>query len=282
MKKILFHHIPGTGGPGLASSLASYYGQQVCPARYDHQITREMMENDEFVVFHGHFTRTTVELFREACPAAFVFTFVRHPFNRTISQYYQWTDRDHVRRELSVIDMRSPDLENRRALRAKFEETIFHLSLDDFLLSNDPDVNQVVDNLQSQYFTRRECPHYRRFNRAPLNALQTYDLVGVQELYGSCLRIVEAKLGLPPGTLDDEANVDADGPTDDRGLYLITPAQMALLECRTSYDLSLFHLCYCTLLRDHGGLLPVGAQDIDGLARLPVVTERVHARVRSG
>lgn len=274
MRKILFHHIPKTAGTSLIRHAKAHFAERTHDGRYDDQVSDEAMLDERYEFFHGHFTRGFVLRFRALNPDATIFTFVRHPFNRTLSQYYNWTDRQRVGRELDVIAVNSDAIDPVQRLRRKFETTIFDMSLEAFLRSNDADVLQASCNLQAQYMTLVEAkPDHARFHTAALNAASFYDFIGVQELYEPCLRILEAKCGLPTGCFGGEARENASERGKTQGRYRISQRELHLLERRNVYDLGLYHTCYALLLKQYGTWLPAEALDLDRLFALPTVAE---------
>lgn len=272
MTKILFHHIPKTAGTALVRHARAVFGDRVHDGRYDEQVCDAAILDERFTFYHGHFTRGFVLRFRRLVPDALVFTFVRHPFNRLLSQYYNWSDPVRVGRELDVVSAASGETETVRRLRAKFEHVIFGMSLSGFLLSEDPDINQVTNNLQAQYMTLVEAkPDHVRFHAASINAVTFYDFIGVQELYEPCLRILELKCGLPGGSLGGSVRENANDINKTNGRYVVSASEMRLIEARSVYDLALYHVCYALLLKEHGAWLPHPAADVDAIVGLPQI-----------
>lgn len=270
MRKILFHHVPKTAGTSLISRFSAQLDDHVHNGRYDDQVDDAAILDDRFAFYHGHFTRGFVLRFRHLVPDATIFTFLRHPFNRTLSQYYNWTDRKRVARELDLVAAVSgPGVE---ALRRKFERKIFDMSLQAFLKSRDADVLQAVNNLQSQYMTLVEAKsNHERFHPAATSAIAFYDFIGIQELYGPCLRILEAKCDLPAGCLGGGERENTSDYAKSEGRYTVTPCELTLLERRNVYDLALYHACYALLLKQYGDWLPAHASDIERVVALPFV-----------
>ncbi len=284
MRKILFHHIPKTAGTSLVSRAMAHFGDRVHHGRYDDQVCDDAILDRRFDFYHGHFTRGFVLRFRHLVPDAMIFTFVRHPFARTLSQYYNWTDRLRVLRELDVVAATSGETEALNRLRAKFETKIFDMSLERFLRSNDADVLQASDNLQAQYMTVVEAarPDHERFHTAALDAVSFYDFIGVQELYEPCLRILEAKCDLPNGRLGGNARENEGSNGKAEGRYRVSRRELRLLERRNVYDLALYHACYALLLKQHGDWLPPSASDLDRTVPLPEVVEEVRGLQPAG
>lgn len=270
-RKILFHHIPKTGGTSLIEHAYDKFPSMVCNARYDPELTDDLIDDDQLIFFHGHYSHATVRRFRIRHPDAFIFTFLRHPFARVLSQYHNWIDRERVERELSqikIVQGENPDLTR---LQERFESLIFDMSLDEFLNSDDDDITHVVANLQAQYMTEYGEPTYHRYQRSIPNAMMYYDFIGLQEFYGPCLRIIEAKCGLPLESLGGDRRSNTSDAAKLAGTYEIDATQVQIIERRNAYDLSLFYTVFAELYRNYGASLPPLNADIEGLTGIRIV-----------
>ena len=271
-RKILFHHLPKTAGTALIAHAAKVFGAGMCPARYDHDLSDGMIRGD-YLFYHGHFSQEAVARFRTLVPDAIIFTFLRHPFARVLSQFHNWTDRAKVDRELDLIGSGARhDAGHLASLRHKFETTIFAMSLEDFLRSDDPDIRPVAHNLQAQYLTAYEALAARRLQKAVPNAFFTYDFIGLQELYEPCLRIVESKCGIARDALGGTVRVNTRGSSESgTGAYTITVEQCRMLEQSNAYDLAVFLAVYGDLYRTYGDALPSPCFDMLEMAGITLV-----------
>ena len=255
-RKILFHHIPKTAGTALIEHACALFGERVCPARYDQQLTEAAMTDERFVFYHGHFSQAAVGLFRQHNPDAFLFTFLRHPYPRVLSQYANWTDRERVDHEFRQLEGTQPGDAHVHALHAKFRQLIFDMSLEDFVSSHDPDVVHVASNLQAQYLTADASPDCVRFHNAVPNALMGYHFIGLQEFYAPCLRILEARCALPQDSLGGTKRANTSDVAKGEGGYAVSRELVRKLEACNAYDLALFYTVYAELYRNHGDVLP--------------------------
>lgn len=251
MAKILFHHLAKTAGTSLIENLERVFAGHVCDARYDHELSDDVMRDANFRFYHGHYSFGAVRRFKELNPDAFIFTFVRHPLNRVLSQYYNWMDRDRVLRELDAVTARSGPNTLFDARRQKFEQMIFRASLDDFLDDDDPDIVEVTFNHQAGY-TSDEAETYipTRLSGAIGNILSFYDFVGIVELYEDCLRILELKLELDPGATGGAYRTNTNDHVKQAGRYRVTEKQFASLVAKNGYDMALHAAAFARLLKD--------------------------------
>ena len=256
MPKVLFHHLAKTAGTSLIANLERIFAGRVCEARYDHELTLEVICDETLALYHGHYSFAAVRRFKELNPDAFIFTFVRHPFNRVLSQYYNWVDRDRVLWELDSVAARSGPEEKFDARREKFEQSIFRMSLDAFLTDGDPDIREVTFNHQAGYTSDEACPEFsKRLASAVGNILSFYQFVGVVELYDPCLRILELKLGLEPGAIEAAHRANTNDHVKTGGKYQITARQFATLVQNNGYDMALHAAAFTRLMKDYSTLI---------------------------
>ena len=273
MPKVLFHHLAKTAGTSLIANLERIFGSRVCNARYDHELTREMMCDETLAFYHGHYSFAAVRRFKELNPDAFIFTFVRHPFNRVLSQYYNWVDRDRVLWELDSVAARSGPEKKFDARRQKFEQSIFRMSLDAFLADDDPDIREVTFNHQAGYTSDETCPDLsKRLASAVGNILSFYEFVGVVELYRPSLRILELKLGFEPGAIEAAHRENTNDHVKTDGKYQITDKQFAMLVQNSGYDMALHAAAFTRLMKDYSTLIERDACEYADVIAGPQVT----------
>ncbi|MDR0533977.1 MAG: sulfotransferase family protein [Verrucomicrobiales bacterium] len=88
-RKVFFFHIPKTAGTSLIAALSEQFAyRRICP--FAHQQELNGQNFDEFKkwdFFKGHLSLSI----REYLPQPFVFTFLRDPIERTLSEYHYLT-----------------------------------------------------------------------------------------------------------------------------------------------------------------------------------------------
>lgn len=271
MAKILFHHLAKTAGTSLIENLEQLFAGHVCDARYDHELSENMMCDENFRFYHGHYSFRAVRRFKELNPDAFIFTFVRHPFNRVLSQYYNWIDRDRVLWELDAVAARSGPNDLFVARRTKFERMIFGANLDEFLDNDDPDILEVTYNHQAGYTSDDAAPGIpTRLTSAVGNILSFYDFVGIVELYEDCLRILELKLGLDPGATGGSYRTNTNDHVKQAGRYRVTEKQFASLVAKNGYDMALHAAAFTRLMKDFSRHLGVDTSRYADLINAPI------------
>jgi hypothetical protein len=271
MRKIIFHHITKTAGTSLIGRLKAAFQDRICPATYDDQLTPEMMQDERFVLYHGHFSFDMLEQFKTLNPDSFAFVFLRHPVNRVISQYYNWIDKERTRSHYDVIAKGQGLPPGQIADKmAKFEETIFHLSLAEFLAHNDPDIVDVVHNHQARYLSRR-ATYAANPMLGCVEAIQNlstfYDFVGLTETYDVSSRKLMRKLAIRERVPDGEIRVNTNDVRKIGGLYREDSASIFKIIEANEYDLCVFHYAL--------GLCAKGTQkglDVQELLQLPEMT----------
>ena len=272
MGKILFHHLAKTAGTTLIESLEKIFKGRMCDARYDHELSDEMMIDSDFVFYHGHYSFNQVKKFKDINPDSFIFTFVRHPFNRVLSQYYNWIDRERVEWELSAVQARSGENKTFSERRTKFENMLFNMSLDEFLASDDPDVLEVTFNHQAGYVSdETERNKIARLSMAVDNILSFYNYVGLMEFYSPCLHILESKLGLVRGTVGQMPRKNTNDDRKAGGRYCITQEQLNLLVAKNGFDMAMHAAAYGRLVKDYAEYLPTPAAEFHDLIGLPTI-----------
>jgi hypothetical protein len=266
--KIIFHHIAKTAGTSLVEVMEKAFPGRVCAARYDQELTPEIMKDERFVFYQGHFSFEKIRQFKDANAGAFAFVFLRHPVNRVLSQYHNWVDAERTRREYAAIRARGAmSAEAVARTLEKFEQSIFGLSMQQFVGSSDPDIVDVVYNHQTRYLSRRTT-----FAANPLagcveaieNLSNCYDFAGLMETYDASLRDLFRRLNLDPSALPTgvRANTNESGKVG--GRYRVEARVLTALVEKNAHDLSVFHYVL-------GKNLPDGRRHDLGMLALPVV-----------
>lgn len=245
MRKIIFQHLAKTAGTSLIQSLKCAFDVAVCPARYDGELTAELMADNRFVFYHGHYSFDKVHEFKSLNPDAFAFVFLRHPVNRVLSQYYNWVDARRTRQEYAAIRERGalPPEEISKKLD-KFESTIFQMSLEEFLASKDPDIVDVVLNHQTRYLSLRSS-----YAANPLlgyvNAMQNiagfYDFVGLSETYTASVSALVKRLNLDQSVLSSQIRANTNDERKRAGRYRQRKKAILQLLDLNGLDLALFN-----------------------------------------
>jgi hypothetical protein len=252
--KIIFHHIAKTAGTSLVKVMERAFPGRVCAARYDQELTPDLMKDERFVFYQGHFSFEKIREFKDTNAGAFAFVFLRHPINRVLSQYHNWVDAERTRREYAAIRARGAmSAEAVARTLEKFEQNIFGLSMQRFIDSTDPDIVDVVYNHQTRYLSQRTT-----FAGNPLagcaeaieNLSTCYDFAGLMETYDDSLRALFELLHLDPSALstDVRANTNDSGKVD--GRYRVEAETLAALVEKNAHDLSVFHYVLGKSLRD--------------------------------
>ena len=243
--KIIFHHIAKTAGTSLVGVMEKAFPRQICLARYDQELTPELMRDERFVFYQGHFSFEKIREFKDANAGAFAFVFLRHPVNRVLSQYHNWVDAERTRREYAAIQARGAlPAEAVAKTLEKFERSIFSLSMQQFVDSADPDIVDVVYNHQTRYLSRRAI-----FAANPLagcvdaieNLSTTYDFAGLMETYDDSLRDLFERLGLDRTLLQTEIRANTNEFGKSGGRYRVEAKVLTALVERNAHDLSVFH-----------------------------------------
>jgi len=242
--KILFHHLAKTAGTSLIQSFIRRFRQRVCNARYDFELTPTMMTSDVYEFFHGHFSFDKVDEFRSLNPDSFIFTLVRNPVNRVISQYYNWIDEVRTQDEVRALAARgSVDPDYIKNKLKKFQTKIYGKSLEEFLDSRDPSVVDVCTNHQVRYLSHKAT--YRANNIEGLkeaydNLERFYNFVGLTEYFDRAVPELCRGLNFTDGSLSAEITRNTNADKKVHGAYVISPEAWNKIVRQNTLDLSLF------------------------------------------
>ena len=245
MRKVIFQHLAKTAGTSLIQSLKAAFEDFVCPARYDAELTPELMLDSRFTFYHGHYSFDKVHEFKNLNPDAFAFVFLRHPVNRVLSQYYNWIDALRTRKEYAAIKERGalPAQQISEKLE-KFENTIFQMSLEEFLASKDPDIVDVVQNHQTRYLSLRSIYQANALlgcANAIQNIVSFYDFVGLSEIYNDSAKSLLRALSLDESLLSSEIRANTNDERKHDGRYREEKHAILKLVALNGFDLAIFH-----------------------------------------
>ncbi len=247
MRKLVFHHLSKTAGSSLITALNARVEGRTCPARYDFELDEQAIDDPQYIFYHGHYSHAMARTFRERLPGdrCFLFTFLRNPLDRILSQYFNWTDREKIRRDFAADIQRAGRTPQLVEAMAAFEDHIFKMSLADFLASDLPKVRAAIDN------------HYVRFlgdsgyaagnaNRLLQSAMENldgfYDFYGLKEYYGHSVQALYDIVGF--GTFGDmpaeqiRKNLNAAKPASDH--YEVNRTEMEQMMSHCYLDLQLY------------------------------------------
>ena len=131
-------HIHKTAGTSATNSFAhGFRDNEVCPLNFEYQFTRENLINmniNNFLFFRGHISvRTKNKYFKDA----FIFSCIREPIERLQSLYL------HLKKQASNKAI-SPNKKSITSLK------ISKLSFEEFILSNDTNLNNIKNNVQAK------------------------------------------------------------------------------------------------------------------------------------
>jgi hypothetical protein len=166
-RRVVFIHIQKTAGSSIVKALKNQAGRHL-PSHGDFASRlRPFREDNEFILGHFGFNKTL-----EIPDPKFCFTFLRDPIDRIISLYHYW--REDTENEYPVF------------------QTAKEMDLETFLQSDNPQVRQHIDNVQTWTFigdcwgeVRRQHEHLSRDELLDIakKNLDTLDFIGFQENY---------------------------------------------------------------------------------------------------
>ena len=241
--KILLHHIAKTAGSSLIDSIRRLHPDSTCEVRYDSELTSQLMLDEKYRFYHGHYSFDKVRQFKEIYPKLFTIVFLRHPYNRVISQYYNWIDEKRTTREFDVVTSRKLFTEDFIDAKRKQFAEIRKLTLLQFLSSTDPDVFDVCYNHQTRYLSEkslfREDPTQGLFN-AISNVKNFYDFVGLAEFYPESISTLSKLLGLDESRMADQKKLNTNSVWKVDGTYIISKEEHEKLDRLNNLDFALY------------------------------------------
>jgi hypothetical protein len=129
MKKIVFLHIPKTGGTSIHDFLVTQIDkQQICPERFNNLNTLPKDDISKYIFFSGHYD---IDSINNIAGDKLVFTFFREPKARILSLYYFW--KSHKTDIIEKNNLTGPKI-------AK------SLGLLEFLRCREPEIIATIDN----------------------------------------------------------------------------------------------------------------------------------------
>jgi hypothetical protein len=264
-RKIVFHHLAKTGGTSLILAFKALYGHHVCDARYDVELEDSIIDDPRLVFFHGHYSFDRIHHFKQKNTHSFVFTLLREPMARVMSQYFNWIDRNKTMAEFDEIEERGlfpkEEIEERRE---RFKSVIPALSFEEFLANAeiDPSIRDVVFNHQARYLSFKNSTRDNgrtdtfgkdlslSLEQAMHNLSAFYDFVGILDDYQESCERLSRLLQIP--ALAEAANIrlnenraPIEGAKQDRdktqiALDALSPACRNRLAELNEYDTKLY------------------------------------------
>ena len=193
-RRILFDHIPKTGGISLHRILEAKLGKAACSPIINSMYAAARAEFDNYACVSGHIQFEPGADLSDLWPL----TIVREPVDRVLSEYYY--------QRLVVAPDGNPLGELARSL-----------DLDAFVASEDPWILPNISNVMVNHFFvlkwdgRTAEPPERRLELAK-EALREYELVGVTERFAETVDLVCSRLGLGPLETMVRENVNSRRP----------------------------------------------------------------------
>jgi hypothetical protein len=189
MKKIVFLHIPKTGGTSVHNFLVQQFPKnKVCPDRFNTLKNHTKTELDKYLYFSGHYDMEGVE---HISGDKDVFTFFREPKDTIMSLYYFW--KSH----------KSSAIKNNNLVGPRLAKS---MGLLDFIRSNKGPIPGNINNYTTRVLIgKMHCgpngefsyPKDELFDRAKerIDSLKTF---GVMNHYDESYKLVLGQLGFTP------------------------------------------------------------------------------------
>lgn len=195
-ERLVFAHIPKTAGTSIAQTMARQFDER--KFHYDDRLTQEAVDNNLYFAGHLKF-RSFVQYFSKT---DMVFTFLRNPYDRLVSFYRSWADPEKE-------EMVNPALLNNNPHVKEALDIAQSSTLEEFLLSDHPYIQESIYNLQTRYlcfcsgnpknsiddveFVRNNANLC--LNAARNNLLSVYGFFGIVERMEESLELLSFSLG---------------------------------------------------------------------------------------
>jgi hypothetical protein len=201
MRKVIFLHMPKTGGVSLRQWLcANYASEKFFPAHLvPQQVTFSIEALNQYSVFCGHLDWSGLDCIRGD---RFLFTVLRRPVDRIISNFCYWK---RIAERKSCDELEREDIAHLVPLKEC-------ASMGDYFLETKDDVRRIVEysfnNMYSYYFAFRRFAGPDLSRRMPVDRicenasihLETLNFVGLTEMLDVSVSMLGCALGLagPP------------------------------------------------------------------------------------
>jgi len=184
--QLFFLHIPKTGGLTLRSILSRYFTQQqVCAANGLGSLLK--MRDDEIAhyrYFRGHIPYNATQLMQRS---PLVITFLRDPFERTLSNYAYLRSRDDLR--LHPVAAQNDLLGYLKNTRAAYNQT------------------DMMTYFIGANFPIRGIPNRDKHLDLAMRRLEHMPFVGITERYDESIQLLAHVLGIAPIQQVEKRNV---------------------------------------------------------------------------
>lgn len=190
-EKIVFLHIPKTGGTTLSSALSKYFlAEEIFECRDNSISVYSSGHLARYRFFSGHFDLPNARLIPGNKK---IISFFREPISRLVSHYYFYKA---MRPELVAnLDHRFPSIAHKYSLADFFKSAEIRLYHTD------------VDNLMTRMLTGNYSDKAMNILPQALNALNDINVFGIMERYDESARLIFNHLKLPKPDQFDNLNV---------------------------------------------------------------------------
>lgn len=198
-KKIVFLHLPKTGGTSLHRVINNSLPQNsLFPERFNKLYLYSREEMNEYSFFSGHYDWQSVSLIPGEKK---IITLLRNPKKRILSLYYFW--KAHTKEHIEKHNLRGPRIAKKSDLLS-------------FLRSEDNEVIQTIDNAMTRNLIGGILVNYRRgICDLPADSLVSHavahlenmEAFGILEEIDKSAQLITKKLGIDwDGNMPHEYN----------------------------------------------------------------------------
>lgn len=216
---IIFMHIPKTGGLTLRNIIDQQYtkGEIFKFSRNGgKEIPTNRMDFTKIRCLYGHNRFGIHE--QIAVPTTYI-TMLRNPINRVISTYYFILARPQNR----------------------LHQKVKNLTLEEFVTSEDKDINIPVSNHQTRFLSGTQVPN---IEKALNNMEESFKMVGITEMYNESVFLMKQELGW--GNIDyQKKNVSKNRPKHEE----IPESVIELIKEKNKLDYILYDTAKANLIK---------------------------------